>query len=251
LVGAGAAFFAAFFAATFFTAFFAGAAAFFAGAAAFFAGAAAFTGAAAFFAGAAAFFAGAAAFFAGAAAFLAGAAFFAVFFATVFFVAIGDSPVAASCGGFICGNRIAGFCFLWERVFLHHETALASRHGDDPIQTTRFHLTARPWKPLNVLRDQCLQAIEGVCRFSIRHQNAEGAIIDPFHHREHLIRNCLLSIREATRGVLHRADAIGREATSRRQWDTWRDRMRTPRKDVISETTNNRETYVMKGGGCE
>ncbi len=48
-----------------------------------------------------------------------------------------------------------------------------------------FHLTARPWKPLNIPRDACLDAIEGLCRFTIQHQDARGAVIDPFLHREH------------------------------------------------------------------
>src|SRR5205807_101837 len=49
----------------------------------------------------------------------------------------------------------------------------------------RYHLTARPWEPLNIPPDRYLDAIEGVCRFSVRHQDAEGAIIDPFLKREH------------------------------------------------------------------
>src|SRR5437588_6093680 len=54
-----------------------------------------------------------------------------------------------------------------------------------PVQQTHYHVTARPWKPLNTPRERYLDAIEGVCRFSIRHQNAAGAIIDPFIGREH------------------------------------------------------------------
>ncbi|HEY2015978.1 MAG TPA: hypothetical protein VGH38_20890 [Bryobacteraceae bacterium] len=54
-----------------------------------------------------------------------------------------------------------------------------------PVIRTGYHLTARPWKPLAIPRDRYLDAIEGVCRFSIRHQNTEGAIIDPFLKREH------------------------------------------------------------------
>jgi hypothetical protein len=54
-----------------------------------------------------------------------------------------------------------------------------------PVITTNYHLTARPWKPLAVSKSQYLDAIEGACRFTIRHQNAEGAIIDPYLKREH------------------------------------------------------------------
>ena len=48
-----------------------------------------------------------------------------------------------------------------------------------------WHLTARPWKPLAVPKSAYLDAIEGVCRFSAAHQDAAGAIIDPFLRREH------------------------------------------------------------------
>ena len=54
-----------------------------------------------------------------------------------------------------------------------------------PIVLTGYHLTARPWKPLAIPKDAYLDAIEGVCRYSILHQDAEGAIIDPFLKREH------------------------------------------------------------------
>src|ERR1043166_2833078 len=48
-----------------------------------------------------------------------------------------------------------------------------------------FHLTARPWQPLNISRDKYLDAVEGICRFTVQHQDARGAVIDPFLHREH------------------------------------------------------------------
>ena len=38
-----------------------------------------------------------------------------------------------------------------------------------------FHLTARPWQPLAVPRERYLEVLEGLCRFSIRHQNDKGA----------------------------------------------------------------------------
>jgi len=48
-----------------------------------------------------------------------------------------------------------------------------------------FHLTARPWKPLNVPTKDYLDAVEGICRFTAKHLDARGAVIDPFLHREH------------------------------------------------------------------
>src|SRR6476619_6671329 len=77
-------------------------------------------------------------------------------------------------------------------IFLVVATALstafvvrAAPAESHPIVRTGYHLTARPWKPLAIPKDRYLDAIEGVCRYTIRHQNAEGAIIDPFLHREH------------------------------------------------------------------
>ena len=40
-----------------------------------------------------------------------------------------------------------------------------------------FHLTARPWQALNTPRGRYLEVIEGVVRFSIKHQNEQGAIV--------------------------------------------------------------------------
>jgi hypothetical protein len=54
-----------------------------------------------------------------------------------------------------------------------------------PVLRTDYHLTARPWTPLAIPKSQYLNAIEGVCRYSIRHQDTDGAIIDPFLKREH------------------------------------------------------------------
>lgn len=61
--------------------------------------------------------------------------------------------------------------------------AAAAQPG--PVISTGYHLPARPWKPLAIPKDRYLDVIEGVCRYSIRHQDAEGAIIDPFLQREH------------------------------------------------------------------
>src|SRR4051794_33783846 len=60
-----------------------------------------------------------------------------------------------------------------------------ARAEDAPIIRTDYHLTARTWQPLRIPRDRYLDAIEGVCRFSVRHQDPSGAVVDPFLHREH------------------------------------------------------------------
>lgn len=49
----------------------------------------------------------------------------------------------------------------------------------------RFHLTAHPWQPLGIQRDAYLDVIEGICRVAMRHQDSQGAIIDPYLKREH------------------------------------------------------------------
>ena len=48
-----------------------------------------------------------------------------------------------------------------------------------------WRLTARPWRPYAVPRSAYLDAIEGVCRFTVKHQDQRGAVIDPFLKREH------------------------------------------------------------------
>jgi hypothetical protein len=48
-----------------------------------------------------------------------------------------------------------------------------------------FHLTARPWRQLGVAPAEYLDRVEGVVRFTARHQNEKGAIIDPIAHKEH------------------------------------------------------------------
>src|SRR5215813_357425 len=49
----------------------------------------------------------------------------------------------------------------------------------------RWRLTARPWRSLAIPRSAYLDAIEGVCRFTAKHQDQRGAVIDPFLKREH------------------------------------------------------------------
>lgn len=54
-----------------------------------------------------------------------------------------------------------------------------------PVVLPKFHLTARAWKPFDMSAETILDAVEGICRFSVQHQNEAGAIIDPFLNREH------------------------------------------------------------------
>ncbi len=53
------------------------------------------------------------------------------------------------------------------------------------LPRVRYHLTAKPWRPLAIPRSAYLDAIEGVCRFTAKQQDQRGAVIDPFLKREH------------------------------------------------------------------
>ena len=64
-------------------------------------------------------------------------------------------------------------------------TRVPARDLPEGLPRLPFHLTARPWKPLDMPREEYLDAIEGVCRFTVRHQDARGAVIDAFLRREH------------------------------------------------------------------
>ncbi len=156
-----------------------------------------------------------------------------------------------------------------------------------PFIRTGYHLTARPWKPLAVPRDRYLDVIEGVCRFSIRHQDAAGAVIDPFLKREHqyatpyfahsvgalvsagrardLLPNGIRAMEHATANFGAGRDAIpdhhgeffiaalteALDLYARHvpaaQLEQWRLRMRRPRADVLGGGLNNWQTYAMKG----
>lgn len=55
----------------------------------------------------------------------------------------------------------------------------------EELPRVRYHLTAKPWRPLAIPRSAYLDTIEGVCRFSAKRQDQRGAVIDPFLKREH------------------------------------------------------------------
>jgi hypothetical protein len=156
-----------------------------------------------------------------------------------------------------------------------------------PVVRTEYHLTARPWKPLGIPREKYLEVIEGACRFSIQHQDATGAIIDPFLKREHqyatpyfanavgtllaagrardLLPYGVKAMEHATANFAGGQPAIPDQhgnffiAALTEALETyagrvpeetlkiWRERMKKPRRDVVSSGTNNWETYVMKG----
>ena len=150
-----------------------------------------------------------------------------------------------------------------------------------------YHLTSKAWKPAAIPRERYLDVIEGVCRFSIQHQDEDGAIIDPFIHREHqyatpyfayavatlvsagrapdLLPHGIRAMEHATRLYSQGLDAIPdrdgeffiaaltgalnlyQTYVPKDRWLVWRQRMQTPSSRVIAGGTNNWQTYLMKG----
>jgi hypothetical protein len=165
----------------------------------------------------------------------------------------------------------------------------AAAFGADapPVIRTEFHLTVRPWQPLNIEREKYLDAIEGLCRFSIQHQNADGAIIDPFLKREHqyatpyfayavgtltaagrardLLANGVRAMEHSTANFAGGRDAIpdqhgeffipalteSVELYARQvpaeTLQRWRERLKRPWREIVRGSINNWETYKMKG----
>jgi hypothetical protein len=150
-----------------------------------------------------------------------------------------------------------------------------------------FHLTARPWKPLDVSSSEYLDAIEGVCRFTARQQDTQGAVIDPFLSQEHqystpyfafavgalvhagrasdLLENGVRAMDHATECFAKGDDGIPdqhgefflaslpgslelyRDHVPAERLELWRSRMMTAKERVIRGGMNNWRTYAMKG----
>ena len=150
-----------------------------------------------------------------------------------------------------------------------------------------FHLTARPWQQLAIPSSTYLDAIEGVCRFTARIQDASGAVIDPFLRTEHqyatpyfafavgalihagraadLLENGIRAMDHATncfaRGDAGIPDAHGEFFLASlpgalalyeghvpgEKIALWRERLRTPREQIVHGGTNNWRAYAMKG----
>ncbi len=151
----------------------------------------------------------------------------------------------------------------------------------------RYHLTAHPWTPLATQPSAFLDVLEGVCRFSARHQDQSGAIIDPFLHREHQYATPYFAYAVGTlasagrardllplgvRAMDHAMHCIsqGREAIPDQhgefflaslaeglelyrnlvpadQWKQWHDGLKLPLDRIIRGGQNNWQTYAMKG----
>ncbi|HET8550519.1 MAG TPA: hypothetical protein VFL57_21055 [Bryobacteraceae bacterium] len=151
----------------------------------------------------------------------------------------------------------------------------------------RWHLTARQWQRLGIAREHYLDVMEGVCRFSSKQQAPSGAIIDPFLRREHQYATPYFAYAVGTlmhegrardlwqhgvRAMEHATACFGRGRNGipdqhgecfipaltaalplyeahvpDEQWARWRDRLTTPRAEIVGANYNNWETYAMKG----
>jgi len=83
----------------------------------------------------------------------------------------------------------------------------------DETAVLRYHLTARPWQPLEIPRDAYLDAVEALCRFMLRYQDAEGAIVDPLLEREHQYATPYFAFAAATLVHAGRAEDLLEPAT--------------------------------------
>lgn len=159
--------------------------------------------------------------------------------------------------------------------------------ADSGLPLPRYHLTSHPWSPLTTKRSDFLDALEGVCRFSIKYQDKSGAIIDPFLHREHqyatpyfayavgvlaqagkardLLPNGVRAMDHATECVAKGRSAIPddhgefflanltealevyKDLVPKDQLETFRNRLQRPLAEIIRGGQNNWQTYAMKG----
>jgi hypothetical protein len=150
-----------------------------------------------------------------------------------------------------------------------------------------FDLTARPWQPLNVPRDAYLDAVESVCRFTAKHVNADGAVIDPLLKREHqystpyfafavgalaragrakdLLPAGVAAMDHATGCFAKGSDGIPDNhgeffipvltgalelydgLVPADTMERWRERLRTPVDKIVRGQTNNWRAYAMRG----
>lgn len=155
------------------------------------------------------------------------------------------------------------------------------------LPDVKFHLTSRPWKPLNIPRTAYLDRVEGIVREIAKFQNSKGAIIDPYSHREiqystpyfanaiatlvsagrakDLLDNGIAAMNSATADVkggvssipdnhgefflapLSSAIPLYKPYVSDSLQQIWITRMGKPVAAIIRGRTHNWRTYAMKG----
>ncbi len=147
------------------------------------------------------------------------------------------------------------------------------------LQATHFHLAARPAAAQPITEAAMLDRLNGLCRFTAQWQNASGAVIDPYLHREFQYATPYFAFAVGTLVVAGRSRdllphgaaamehatlqlAAGRAAVTdqhaefflasltealpvyealvpRAQWLRWRDRLRLPIARIIGKEANN------------
>lgn len=195
----------------------------------------------------------------------------------------------------LCQNPDAGIkrVHVYGQIILLMFVILASKSfvqvaGPPPmLPDIQYHLTARPWQPLNITRDAYLDQVEGTVRQVAKFQSVSGAFIDPYSHREvqystpyfanavgtlisagramDLLDEGVAAMNSATTDVSRGASAIPDNHgefflaplasaiplyaahVSAAQLQTWKSRMAKPVEDILRGRTHNWRTYAMKG----
>ncbi|MCJ8167489.1 malectin domain-containing carbohydrate-binding protein [Pontibacter sp. E15-1] len=155
------------------------------------------------------------------------------------------------------------------------------------LPEVKYHLTARPWQPLNISREAYLDRVEGIVRASVKFQNSKGAVIDPYSHSEiqyatpyfayavgtllsagramDLLAAGVAAMNSATADVaggsksipdnhgefflapLASAIPLYASHVSTSQLLAWKKRMEMPVEAILRGPTHNWRTYAMKG----
>ena len=178
---------------------------------------------------------------------------------------------------------------LFCRVFvptLRSGVAVAAntvRDGSTPfagfLQATHFHLAPRSTAAQPIADAEMLDMLEGLCRFTVPWQNTDGAVIDPYLHREfqyatpyfafavgtlvragharNLLPHGVAAMERATRQLaggrsavpdqhgefflasLTEALPVYKGLVPTAQWNRWRDRLRLPIAQIIGSQASN------------
>ncbi|MEO7802177.1 MAG: hypothetical protein ABIR81_09265, partial [Ginsengibacter sp.] len=89
---------------------------------------------------------------------------------------------------FGCRKKLRGKLILSPIFFLFTLISFKSQAQEalNPasLPEIKYHLTAKPWEPLNISRTKYLDKVEEIVRQIVKYQNSSGAIIDPYTKTE-------------------------------------------------------------------
>jgi hypothetical protein len=154
-------------------------------------------------------------------------------------------------------------------------------------QSPTYRLPVRAWRAAPADHEAILETLDGLCRFSARHQDASGAVIDVYLHREvqystpyfayavgtlvkaghsrDLLAHGIAAMEHSTNqfaqgrqaipdqhgeffiAALTEALDVYRGLVPEEQWRRWRMRLATPIAQIVGNNRNNWMTYAMKG----